>query len=221
MTDDLELFKKFANEARAKPNFGTGFIDHDYKTGEWKTGKDKTIVNGRQLGADYLDVMIGRSKYDEESKRTDYRIVRVADGVPPPKREELGDLNQDYWKDGKDPWRFVRILPLFDPETHEQFVYIASSFSGYDAIGAVVGAWADNRKKHPESTEVALIEPDSREYHNKDGKKSFDPLLDIVGWVERPLSVRHIRPPAISPPTPPAIPRKNGGSRDMDDSIPF
>jgi hypothetical protein len=224
MNDDLALFQKFADEARAKPSFAANYIDHGYKTGDWKTGRDKTIINGRRLVGDCPGTMIGRARYDETTKRTEYRVVRVADNVPPPTREEFGFLDTKYWKDGKDPVRFVRILSLLDLETRELSVYVASSFSGYDAIGAAVGAWVHNCTAHPEDAgKLPLLEFASSEYTNKEGEKNYDPLLDVVGWVEWPAGVRHITPPAPpEPPAPPVLATKGNGLRPArDDEIPF
>jgi hypothetical protein len=212
---DFELFKKFADEARAKPSFGAGFFDHDYKTGNWFTknkNKEKINSNGRQLGADVPDVMIGWARYDETTRRFEYRVVRVADGVPPPKREELGD---------PDSWQFVRIMPVFDDETHEQFVIVAKGPSGYEAIGAVADGWVDNNKYHPEDRgKVPLIALCSESYLNKkDNKTNYNPTFDIVGWIIRPSSLRHIRPPAAASPAPTT--NKNDGGHGIADEIPF
>jgi hypothetical protein len=234
MNTDLALYQKFADEARAKPGFGASFFDFDYKTGEWKTGKDKVISNGRQLGADMADLMVGWTKFDETSKRSDYHVVRVADGQPPKKRDELGDLNKAHWKDGtKDPWKFVRILPLFDDETHEilhlcrQQLQRLRCCRGAHASMARQLQISSGRRRQGSADRI--IEH-RRLREQKKNEQNFDPLFEILGYIERPDSVRHLRPPAAAPaPTTTANKKDNGGGPDkitsgrpdIDDEIPF
>jgi hypothetical protein len=91
---------------------GTGCIDPNNRPlDSHPSQKIQAAIN--QLAAELIPYGI---------KASAYRVVRVADNVPPPKRDELGDLNKNYWRDDRDPWQFVRILPLFDQETHESFV---------------------------------------------------------------------------------------------------
>jgi hypothetical protein len=45
--------------------------------------------------------MTGHQKF--ETKVPVYQIGRVADRYQPPPREQLGDLDQELWPDGKDP----------------------------------------------------------------------------------------------------------------------
>jgi hypothetical protein len=171
MNTDLAHFQKFADEARARPSFEADYLDHNYKSGEWKCGRDKVISNGRQLGADIADLMIGWFKFDEENRRSTYILVRVDAGQPPKRRDELGDRDESRWNDGKDPWRFVRVLPLFDDETHESLIYTASSFGGYDAVAALTQAWIDNCKHHPEDADkVPLVGLADKEYTTKKAK---------------------------------------------------
>jgi hypothetical protein len=192
---NLEHFRKFAAAARSKPSFEATFLTFIWKTGNWTTGKDEKMAvhNGRRIAADIADLMIGFQRYYKETKQWDYRIVRVNDDAPTPKREELSDPNQEDWPDGKDPWTLIRVLPLFDPETHEIFVWKAGGFSEANAIAILTDAWRERLEAHPEDADkVPVIELDSE----RKGDDNFNPLPDLVDWITRPPILRHINPPA-------------------------
>jgi hypothetical protein len=210
---NLERFRKFAAEARSKPGFEATLLIYSWKKGNWTTGKDDKVVvrNGRQLGADVTDAMIGFQRYDKETRQWDYRIVRVNDDAPTPKREELSDPNAEDWHDGKDPWTPVRILPLFDPETHQSFVWKVSGFSEANALSILTDAWIELHSEHADK--VPLVALDSE----KKGDENFNPMLDIVGWIERPAAIRHLKPPAAAV----IKPKKGNGGSLYDDEIPF
>jgi hypothetical protein len=214
---NLERFRKFAAEARSRPGFEATLFTFSWKTGKWTTGKEEKMIvhNGRKLAADIADLMHGYQRYYKETKQWDYRIVRVNDDVPAPKRDELSDPNEQDWRDGKDPWTQVRPLPLFDLETHESFVWKAIGFSEANAVSILTDAWRENIEAHPEDADQVPVCALDCEQKNEG---NFNPLLDIVGWIVRPVAVRHIKPPAAA-----AIKLKSGnsGNRDIDDAIPF
>jgi hypothetical protein len=246
---ELQHLRNFTSSAR-RGGFGVPFFKMDGNTGEYRrTGKSNTDpMNHQKLACDPVDAMTGHQKF--ENKIPIYQIGRVADGYQPPAREQLGDLDEKLWPNGKDPWMPVDLLPFWDVETREVLLFSATSQGSRDAVARLVEAYINNVEVHPEDLHrVPLIELESDHYVNKHGKEIFYPIFSIIDWIDRPVAVRRILPPPVkllqltalpspvpaTPPTPakfdqraPAVakskPKKSGGHArlpDMDDKIPF
>jgi hypothetical protein len=246
---ELEHLRNFAAAAR-RGGFNVPFFRQDGNTGEYhRTGKDNTAaMNGQKLACDPVDAITGWQKF--EKKVPVYQIGRVADGYQPPSREELGDLDEFGWENGKDPWTRIDLLPFWDVETREVLLFSAANKGSRDAVAHLVEAYINNMGVHPEDlNKVPLVELEADSYINKHGKKIFYPIFAIIDWIERPAAVRRILPPPVKmleltaaptampapPPSPtrsdqrtPAVakskPKKlEAGGRvpDMDDEIPF
>jgi hypothetical protein len=247
MTRELEHLRNFATAAR-RGGFGVPFFRLDGNTGEYhRTGKDNTAtMNGQKLACDPVDAMTGWQKF--EKKIPVYQIGRVADGYQPPVREELGDLDEFAWENGKDPWTRIDLLPFWDVESREVLLFSAANKGSRDAVAHLVEAYINNVGVHPEDlNKVPLVELESDSYVNNHGKKISYPIFAIIDWIERPAAVRRILPPPVkmlelaavpasSPsdtvsaksdqrtPAAKSKPKKLGaGGRvpDMDDEIPF
>jgi hypothetical protein len=110
---ELEHLRNFASSAR-RGGFGVPFFKLDGNTGEYhRTGKTNTdAMNHEKWASDPVDAMLGVQKF--ENKIPVYQIGRVAAGYQPPAREQLGDLDEKLWPNGKDPWMPVYLLPFWD-----------------------------------------------------------------------------------------------------------
>jgi hypothetical protein len=191
---ELEYLRRYVSAARSHSGFGVSFLKCDGNTGEWKAGKDRTKMTGRQLVADVPDAMHGFQKF--ENKKPIYVVGRICDGYQPPERDTLGDMNQSRWHNGKDPWAAVVLLPMFDLETREPFVFTSDSGGGKDAVTTLVDAMVDNVALHPEdANKLPLCELASDSYLNSHGKQIYTPIFEIAAWETRPEAVRRIKPP--------------------------
>jgi hypothetical protein len=196
-TDDLALerFEEFGNEMSGPRSFGATMLKYSGVTGEWTTGKNGTSMNGKKLVADIADLMKGWQSFND--RKPIYVLVRVADGKSPPRREDLGDTNEQLWdaKQG-DPWKLATALPLFDPETHETFIFATTTDGGKSAVGLLAKAFAAEQRKHSGAT-LPIVELDTDSYVNNSGKRIFTPIFDIIGWTDRPAAVKHSLPPPM------------------------
>ena len=115
------------------------------------------------------------------------------------------------------PWRIVRALPFWDPETREMFVFTAEGSSG-DAIANLTLAWADYKEAHPTEADymAPLIELASRP--PSEGEAYHVPIFNGIDWIERPAALRHLKPPAALSDEPKST---NDLGADMNDAIPF
>ena len=188
---DLTFLEEFGNEMSGGRGFEATFLKFNGETGEWKAGKSATSMNQKKLVADIPDVMKGWQRFKE--RKPCYALVRVNDGIAPPRRKDLGDIDEGLWdrKEG-DPWKYVAGLPFFDLETRECFVFITSTDGGTKAIGALVKAFAAEQRAP--THKLPFIELDSNSYPNKGG----DVLLylsspSLTGWIVPLLSKVHCR----------------------------
>jgi hypothetical protein len=117
-------------------------------------------------------------------------------------------------------------LPLFDPETREQFIYTTSSLGGKDALAVLQDAFADHNEGRAQY-ELPVVELASDSYINQYDKKIFKPIFDIVDWCEMPPAFRAPKlPPSATLPAIEHHPNEathkpDEVTRDPDDEIPF
>jgi hypothetical protein len=195
----LEKLRSYAASSRSQATFGgSTFLKLDQNDGNWKAGKSNINMNDRKLGADLPDAMGGFQRL-ESGQKPIYAVVRILDDVAQPERSKLGELDEFKWIDKKDPYQPVIIVPFWDFETRQIFIYPAANSGARDAVAGLLDAYADNCANHPEDAhKLPIIELKSDSYVNTNGKTIFVPLLDIVGWTERPVAVRHVQPPPLS-----------------------
>ena len=113
-------------------------------------------------------------------------------------REQLGDLDEEFWPDGKDPWVRIDLLPFWDVNSREVLLFSAANKGSRDAVAQLVEAYINNIGVHPEDlTKVPLIELETDSYVNKHGKRIHVPIFSIIDWIERPAAVRRILPPPV------------------------
>jgi hypothetical protein len=72
-----------------------------------------------------------------------------------------------------------------------------STDGGTKAIGLLVKAFAAEQRERP--GKLPLIELDKDSYPNKRGGRTFVPVFDIIGWVDRPAAVKRSLPPPMPP----------------------
>jgi len=156
-----------------------------FSKGEWLLGQDgKEVELGRKLVANMSELSIGWIRW-AETKPQERRMGLLAGGHKPESRDELGHTDQELWDkdaDGKlvDPWSFTNELPLADPETGEQMTFAASSKGGIGGIGNLCKAYAKEYRSRDGKVPVIELQRDS--YMHPVYKKTYVPVLPIVGW---------------------------------------
>jgi hypothetical protein len=217
---ELEHLRNFAAAAR-RGGFGVPFFKLDGNNGEYRrTGKtDTAAMNSQKLGCDPVDAMTGYQKF--ENKIPVYQIGRVADGYQPPPREQLGDLDAEFWPDGKDPWVRIDLLPFWDVESRELLLFSAANQGSRDAVAHLVAAYINNVEVRPEDLSKApLIELETDSYVNKHGKRIFTPIFAVIDWIERPAAVRRILPPPVKMLELAAVPATQPSPAKSDQRVP-
>ena len=197
MPNELDHLHRFAAAAR-RGGFGASGFKLDGTTGEYHRFGKTEKMNGERWVAVPADLMEGWQRI-EKGKPPLYVVGRVADGYRRLPREELGDLAEYLWPNGKDPWTPAVWLPFWHPETREVLLFHAANEGSRAAIANPTEAYALACEAHPDQLNFdPLIDLASDSYESKHGRRIYNPILEVVDWVERPAAVRRVIPPPVN-----------------------
>jgi hypothetical protein len=153
-----------------------------FKKGDWLVREEE--VSGKELIANPFEIYYG-FQYWRDQTPGDVQMVRIDQLHLRPRREELGDLDQDKWETGldgqpKDPWTPTVRLILKDPETQELFVFSSSSYGGRGAVNGFCAEYDKDRLRFPGQMPIVCLA--SEAYQHKRYGKVENPRFKIVGW---------------------------------------
>lgn len=157
-----------------------------FSKGDLVAGKDNRPVPFGICYVANMDAMLGGWVKWKGGKPVAHALVRIADGLLPPERETLGDLDEDAWEvdsDGRprNPWQKINYLVLADPEG--KLFTFAISGSGLREVGALARAYA----RHADKSAFPLIKISCGSYQHSDrsiGRVKF-PEVNIDGWAPK------------------------------------
>ena len=184
--NDIDPFEAYGEEVASRANI-TGQLLRFTKHGEYKAGQDQDeVAEGTRLLAHMPGLKRGWVKWNE-GQPVRHIIGLIAEGYTPPKREELGDMDESEWAElnGRpiDPWQMTNYLVMLDEEG-ELYTFVTSSKGGLSAVGELATAYGKHRRMKP--SEIPVVELHARSYQHKDYGETFAPVLKIVGWAEIP-----------------------------------
>jgi hypothetical protein len=181
---DVDPFLAYADAVRPQHIIGK-LLKHS--KGEYFASEDSEVIPlGTKMVA-ALDLLTLGFVHWSNGKPDEHRMTLVADGVPPPRRSELGDADPAQWeeKDAKgeprDPWQLTQYLPMVD-ETQETFTFSTSSRGGIGAIATLARQYARGRAAHPNDFPVVELRVDAYQHSNSAYGRIKVPELTVVGW---------------------------------------
>jgi hypothetical protein len=139
---------------------------------------DGTVIpEGTEMTCVYTETQAGQIKFNGEGVPPTRHMGAIFSGFMPPKRETLGDLDQDFWPkglDGKpqDPWQHQIMLPLVSTDG-EKYIFTTSSITGRSAVNKLLNHCA--RLQEPNHYPVIQLK-----------LGGFDHRDPRVGWVATP-----------------------------------
>lgn len=160
-----------------------------FSKGDWMAGEsNEPIENGSQFIANMDELLVGWVRWSN-NKPTDHQMGRVSAGYQPPRRNELGDTDQDQWEVGedgqsRDPWQFTNYLLLQD-EDKELFTFTTSSTGGRNAIGDLCIKYGKMMRQKPNELPIIELGVGSYMHSNKAFGRIKYPTLSIVSWVPK------------------------------------
>jgi hypothetical protein len=183
-TTDVDPFLQYADAVRPQHIIGK-LLKHS--KGEYLAGEDSEVIPLGTKMVVAMDLLTIGFVHWSNGKPDEHRMTLVADGVPPPRRSELGDTDPAQWeeKDAKgeprDPWQLTQYLPMVD-ETQETFTFSTSSRGGIGAIAGLARHYARGRAAHPDAFPVVELQVDAYQHSNSAYGRIKVPKFMVVGW---------------------------------------
>jgi hypothetical protein len=212
MSNELASLKNHFQQVAAETQGGALGTLLKFKKGRYYI--NEVEVTGETRIAHVEATMRGYVKF-QDGKRVAQRIGRVADGFQLPRRDDLGDLDQEEWQrdsSGKlvDPWSQQYYLPMEDPEDGAIAIFVTGSVGGIGAVGKLCDVFSNNLGKG-----LPVIKLDVRSYPHPDWGRIETPDFKVLSWDGGEVVIPPSSPPAS--PQPAAAVKKD----DMNDEIPF
>jgi hypothetical protein len=153
-----------------------------FDKGSWLLGENEHLESATHAVALVPQLKIGW-QFWRDGEPGDECIGLLSQGFQPPKRHELGDLDETLWErksDGKpkDPWSKVNLLPLVLKTNEEVVTYTTPSLGGFAAIGELCEAF----DTAPPAT-LPLIALEANWYTHKAYGRVHVPVLKILKYV--------------------------------------
>jgi len=161
-----------------------------FSKGDWMVGQDNTDVPvGTQYIVNMDELLIGWIRW-EENKPTDHIMGKVSAGYAPPRRNELGDTEQNEWEvddrgQPRDPWQLSNYMLVKGVSDGELYTFTTGSKGGRDAIGDLCKAYGGVMAQHPEEYPVVAIGVRSYEHPNRSYGRIKTPEFKIVSWAAK------------------------------------
>jgi hypothetical protein len=195
-----------------------------FSKGDWSAGEDAVPVPiGAKFTAAVDELMAGWVRW-ADGKPTDHRMVRVAEGLAPVRRMELGDTDKGAWEadstgQPRDPWQFTNYLPLLD-EQGELYTFTTSSRGGVQAIAKLSRRYATHRRRHPDVFPLIELGVGSYQHSNKEFGRIKFPDFVPAGWVPKAPFHAALAAAGLAPSVEPPAPEPDPAD-ELCDSIPF
>jgi hypothetical protein len=186
-----------------------------FRKGKFFVGTDEVPL-GREFIAVVSELRYGFVKFVNNEHAGEH-IIRVADGVAWPRREDIGDHNKALWErdnkgEPKDPWIEQYYLPLQDFESGEHLAFVAPSTSkgSYDAVADLLWVYGNNTSKG-----LPIIALGVGGYKHKRFGWVDTPKLKIIGWHPIVASVASTGKKVLEAPATDDVPEEITGHLDV------
>jgi hypothetical protein len=218
-----DAFEAYANAVAPRTIIGTllRFSKGDYVAGE----EGKEIPVGSIFTANVDELLAGWIKWSG-GKPVEHVMVRVAEGVASPKREELGDRDSCRWETDstgvpRDPWQFTNYLALLN-EQGGIFTFATSSRGGLTAVGDLTRRYARHRRAgHRDVHPMIALDVGSYQHQNREYGRIKYPVFKPMGWTPKEVFTDALAVAGFTPGAePPASPEETQ-AEEMSDDIPF
>lgn len=174
-----------------------------FSKGDFFAGRDADVVPAGSKFTANLDLLLAGFVKWRNNRPVAHALVRVADGEPLPRRQDLGDDDRDEWEiglDGKarDPWQEVNYLPLMD-EDGNLFTFVVSGKAPIREAGALSRAYARHRKTRPHEFPRVTLNVGSYPHRDRSiGRVKFAEI-NIIGWTTKTEFVKALAAAGLVP----------------------
>ena len=173
----------YASYGTAAAVGGTPFLKFDRGTFKFGLDDDELALD-TPLVANMAEAEIGHLKW-HNGEVVDEAMVRLADGIKPASREDLGDADESKWETDPqgnpiDPWSFTNTVPFKDPVTECEYIFSTASKGGIRAVGKLCMAYSGERLQN--EGKLPVVKLGSSSYRHKVYGEVYFPTFRIVEW---------------------------------------
>ena len=124
-------------------------------------------------------------QYWRDQTPGEVQMVRIDQLHLRPRRQDLGEIDQDKWEMGvdgapKDPWVPTARMILKHLDSDEFLIFTSSSHGGRGAVNDFCAAYDKDRLRFP--GQVPVVRLGVRTYQHKKFGKVPNPVFEIVRW---------------------------------------
>ena len=165
---------------------GGGATFFKFTKGRYVDRDGEEIAKKTEFVCPYEQIQIGWIRFNGKGNSPTRHMGPLFSGFVPPSRNSLGDNDPSAWEVGlngepADPWQMQCLLPLLDAKTGEPFVFQTVSVTGRGAVGKLILACKQLRKKKPDIYSVVRL--DVGGYQHRDPRIGFVevPAFPVIG----------------------------------------
>lgn len=182
------MFEQYAEAANRNRIIGDLL---KFSKGDWLAGRNADVVPmGTRLIANMDDLMVGWVRWSD-NKPGDSHLGRVLEAYQPPKRQDLGDLDEAEWDvdvatgKPKDPWQFSNVLVLKEQDGEQLYTFNASSKGAIGSVAALCGSYGKMMRQRPDEFPLVELGFDSYRHSNKAYGIIKTPVFKVAGWAPK------------------------------------
>jgi hypothetical protein len=185
-------FEAYGDATNSRHIIGTllKFSKGDYLAGQ----SSEDIPLGTVMTAIMDHLMVGWVQWCDNAP-TQHVMGRVVEGYVPPRRAELGDMDQSQWErddrgDPKDPWQLTNYLPMVGQD--ETYTFTTSSKGGIGAIGELCKVYGRHMRERPEEYPRIKLEVGSYMHSDKQFGRIRFPVFKVNGCANKAPLLKEI-----------------------------
>src|SRR5262249_2293813 len=160
-----------------------------FSKGEFLKGQDADVVPLGSMFVVACDMTLSGYIRWEDGKPVEHKLIRIASGDRPYRREDLGHLDKERWPEDakgerRDPWQPAIYLPIMDSEG-ELATFTTGSASGIRSVHRLLRRYATHARRHPGFYPLVKLQASFFKHSDKQIGKIFYPDFEPAGYVER------------------------------------
>lgn len=164
-----------------------------FTKGDYLAGEDNVDVPaGTEMMANLDELMVGWIRW-HDNKPVEQIMGKISDGYQPPRRDTLGDHNEDLWEvdnngEARDPWQLSNYLIMKTPGKNTEddlYTFAASSQGSLKAVGILCQTYGKRIRTNADEFPIIALKVGSYDHPKKAYGRIKFPKLEVVRWASK------------------------------------
>jgi hypothetical protein len=161
-----------------------------FTKGEFLLGFDGEIVPEGAIYTAACDLALAGFIRWQDGRPAESRLVRIASGDPPVRRENLGHHDRTKWDadargEVRDPWQPCMYVPMQSADTGEVVTFTTGSASGIKSVHRLLRTYAAHAASHPNEYPSVKLRKSFWLHPEKSIGRVYFPDFEPAGYVDR------------------------------------